>query len=372
MPCRWSGARKPDSPKGVPTREPVKSPRALGEVLRAESVFSTILAFAHPPQDIGDRQEPYETMLVVGDTGSRRIWWSDMSDRAVSTELVGEQESARPQRSPARISDSERLLACRRMQMSRSVTMPARCRSAVTMGTHPMRPPHELGRSVEGVVDLAGMNLCDHDLFDVHSFVLSLPGDVVIASARLRVEGRCRARLVPWLETTLDASQETRAEALRRPACGNVPHAAALDVASSTLIRARRAARVAARCLQTTQTSEVSNMRIQALNEEHSPQHRAAARSPLTNVIQACREGQRDYWRAPDVRDPKLKELFSDCATRRGEFARAPEKHLVALGGDRGPCPSSTAGSIAPGWMSAPPSIGAARGRAERLRTQRT
>jgi uncharacterized protein (TIGR02284 family) len=58
-------------------------------------------------------------------------------------------------------------------------------------------------------------------------------------------------------------------------------------------------------------------------------------RSVLNHLIEVCTDGQRGFLAAAEhVGDPALKDLFTDLADQRGQFAAALVPHAQRLGGD--------------------------------------
>jgi uncharacterized protein (TIGR02284 family) len=81
-------------------------------------------------------------------------------------------------------------------------------------------------------------------------------------------------------------------------------------------------------------------MRTDALFENYDPNHRAAARSAIGDVIAVCREGELGYAEAAkDVHDQHLKDLFALFSEQRRLFADRLEKHAIWLGGAPEPTP---------------------------------
>jgi uncharacterized protein (TIGR02284 family) len=81
-------------------------------------------------------------------------------------------------------------------------------------------------------------------------------------------------------------------------------------------------------------------MRTDALFTKYDQHDRTAARSAIGDVIAVCREGELGYAEAAkDVREPRLKELFTLFAEQRRLFADRLERHAIWIGGAPEPTP---------------------------------
>jgi uncharacterized protein (TIGR02284 family) len=71
----------------------------------------------------------------------------------------------------------------------------------------------------------------------------------------------------------------------------------------------------------------------------------------LNHLIESCRDGERGFRLAADlVKNPKLKELFTQMAAQRAAFAKELLPHAQRFGGNP-PADSTALGALHRGWM---------------------